>query len=60
MREKKLATFNPLSGDRLFRNEGTGHFSDVTKEAGIHSSVIGYGLGVVVSDIDLDGSPTSM
>ncbi|HZE85347.1 MAG TPA: VCBS repeat-containing protein, partial [Puia sp.] len=57
MREKKLATFNPLSGDRLFRNEGTGHFSDVTKEAGIHSSVIGYGLGVVVSDIDLDGSP---
>ncbi|HMH23764.1 MAG TPA: VCBS repeat-containing protein, partial [Puia sp.] len=56
-RDKKLATFNPLSGDRLFRNEGTGRFTDVTKEAGIHSSVIGYGLGVVVSDIDLDGSP---
>src|SRR5450755_1116755 len=41
----------PVSGDRLYRNDG-GHFTDVTKAAGIHSSVIGYGLGVVVSDID--------
>jgi hypothetical protein len=28
-----------------------------TKEAGIFSSAIGYGLGVVVSDINLDGFP---
>ncbi|MDP4252434.1 MAG: VCBS repeat-containing protein [Bacteroidota bacterium] len=55
-RQQKLATYNPLSGDRLFRNDG-GHFTDVTKDAGIHSSVIGYGLGIVVSDIDLDGYP---
>ena len=33
------------------------HFTDVTKEAGINSSVIGYGLGIVASDIDLDGYP---
>ncbi|HWK03863.1 MAG TPA: VCBS repeat-containing protein [Puia sp.] len=56
-RLEKLATTNPYSGDRLYRNDGNGHFSDMTKEAGINSSVIGYGLGVVVSDIDLDGSP---
>ena len=56
-RQEKLATYNPLSGDRLFRNDGNGKFTDVTKESGIHSSVIGYGLGVTVSDIDLDGYP---
>jgi len=56
-RQEKLATFNPLSGDRLYRNDGNGHFTDVTREAGIHSSVIGYGLGVAISDIDLDGHP---
>ena len=32
-------------------------FTDVTKQAGIHSSVIGYGLGISVADIDLDGYP---
>ena len=56
-RKDRLAVTNPLSGDRLFRNEGNNKFTDVTKEAGIHSSVIGYGLGINVSDIDLDGYP---
>lgn len=56
-RREKLAVFNPLSGDRLYRNDGPGRFTDVTKEANIHSSVIGYGLGITVSDIDLDGYP---
>jgi enediyne biosynthesis protein E4 len=56
-RQQKLATANPYSGDRLFRNDGNGHFTDVTKESGIHSSVIGYGLGITVADIDLDGYP---
>ena len=56
-RQEKLATTNPLTGDRLYRNDGNGKFTDVTKESGIHSSVIGYGLGLVVSDIDLDGYP---
>jgi enediyne biosynthesis protein E4 len=56
-RNDRLAVINPLSGDRLFRNDGNNKFTDVTKEAGIHSSVIGYGLGVSVSDIDLDGYP---
>ena len=47
----------PTSGDRIFRNEGNGHFTDVTKSTGINSSVLGYGLGINVSDINLDGYP---
>lgn len=47
---------DPKAGDRLFRNDG-GSFTDVTEEAGIYSSSLGYGLGVAVSDIDLDGDP---
>lgn len=47
---------HPLAGDKLMRNDGN-HFTDVTKEAGIYSSVIGYGLGLVVSDVNLDGWP---
>src|SRR5450432_2477482 len=56
-RQERLATFAPLSGDRLYRNEGNGKFTDQTRAAGIHSSIIGYGLGITVSDIDLDGYP---
>lgn len=51
-----LGTMHPLSGDRLFRNDN-GKFVDITKGSGIHSSVIGYGLGVAVGDINLDGWP---
>lgn len=47
----------PVSGDRLYRNDGNNHFTDVTATSGINSSVLGYGLGVTVSDIDLDGYP---
>lgn len=56
-RAKLLATKNPVSGDRLFRNNGNNTFTDVTEQSGIHSSVLGYGLGVCVGDINLDGWP---
>jgi hypothetical protein len=56
-RQQKLAVFNPLAGDRLFRNDGPNGFKECTKEAGIHGSILGYGLGTTVSDIDLDGWP---
>ncbi len=49
-----------LAGDRLFRNDeakGRRVFTDVTREAGIFSSQIGYGLGVNISDISNDGYP---
>lgn len=49
-------TYNALSGDRLFRNDGN-KFTDVTKESKINSSAISYGLGVAVADINLDGYP---
>jgi enediyne biosynthesis protein E4 len=52
--------FDTLSGDRLFQNgkeRGEQRFSDVTKQAGIYSSHIGYGLGVAVSDVNNDGWP---
>lgn len=48
--------YNDLSGDRIYRNDG-GRFTNVTKEAGINSTAIGYGLGIAVSDINLDGYP---
>jgi len=56
-RKERLATPNPYSGDRLYRNDGNGKFTDVTAASGIHSSILGYGLGISVSDIDLDGYP---
>ena len=56
-RDQMLPSHNPLSGDRLYRNDGNGHFTDVTGSSGINSSAIGYGLGVVASDINLDGYP---
>ncbi len=47
---------HPLAGDKLFRNDG-GHFVDVSEEAGIYGGVEGFGLGVVISDLNGDGCP---
>src|SRR5947209_3153021 len=47
---------NPRAGDRLFRNDG-GHFVDVSEQAHIYGGVDGFGLGVVASDLNLDGCP---
>lgn len=47
---------DPKAGDRLFRNDGD-RFTDVTEEAGIISSALGYGLGLAITDINLDGYP---
>ena len=60
-----LGTYSVLSGDRIYRNDISsrpgggeeGGFTDVTKEAGINSSAISFGLGVVAADINLDGWP---
>jgi enediyne biosynthesis protein E4 len=43
-------------GDHLFRNDH-GHFTEVTAQAGIHGSLISFGLGVAVGDINGDGWP---
>jgi hypothetical protein len=47
---------HPRAGDRLFRNDGN-RFVDVSAKAGIYGGVEGYGLGVVASDLNLDGCP---
>src|SRR5262249_23289448 len=39
---------------RLFHNEG-GRFKDVSAAAGLAQDALAYGLGVVWSDLDLDG-----
>ncbi len=47
-----------LSGDKLFQNrldESEQQFIEVTQDAGIYSSALGYGLGLVTSDINDDG-----
>src|SRR5437773_5512046 len=51
-----VADFLKGGGDHLFRNDN-GHFTEVTKEAGIHGSLISFGLGVSVGDINGDGYP---
>src|SRR5450432_2545896 len=63
---KPIGTFNlqhnernirdSLGGDKLYRNDG-GHFVDVSAEAGIYGSVIGFGLGVTVGYVNNDGWP---
>ncbi|MDW3194232.1 MAG: VCBS repeat-containing protein [Cytophagales bacterium] len=43
-----------VGGDKFFRNDGN-KFTDISEEAGIYGSVIGFGLGVTVGDVDQDG-----
>ncbi|MCH7398734.1 VCBS repeat-containing protein [Belliella sp. DSM 107340] len=47
---------DPFGGNKLYRNDN-GKFVDVSDEAGIYGSSIGYGLGVTVADINKDGWP---
>ena len=56
-RKNFLGTYDSLSGDRIYRNNGNHTFTDVTRQTGVNSSAISYGLGVVVADINLDGYP---
>ena len=47
--------FNPLP-NTLYRNDGRGVFTDISAEAGI-AAHRGYGLGVVIADLDSDDWP---
>lgn len=55
-RQNFEGTVDSFSRDILYRNN-EGKFTDVSLEAGILQSVIGYGLGIAVADINLDGWP---
>jgi len=50
------AQVDELGGDKLYRNDD-GKFTDVTKEAGIFSSAIGFGLGAAIGDVNNDLLP---
>lgn len=47
---------DPLARSKLYRNDN-GHFSDVSKKAGLDMSTLSYGLGGGVADINGDGWP---
>ncbi|WPP53471.1 VCBS repeat-containing protein [Catalinimonas niigatensis] len=56
----KITDGSAVNNDRLYRNEGNGSnghpvFTNISKEAGI--LIEGFGLGITVSDINLDGWP---
>ena len=55
-RKQFIGTYHPKSGDRMYRNDGK-KYTDVTRETQINSSAIGYGLGICIADINLDGWP---
>ncbi len=52
--ESQRLVRDTIGGDKLFRNDDN-HFTDVSEAAGIYTSLIGFGLGVTVGDIDQDG-----
>lgn len=64
-RNNFVNTFDSLAGQKLYRNDIVwdankvphGKFTDVSRESHINGSKIGYGLGVAVADINLDGWP---
>lgn len=49
--------YDTLSGDRLYRNDiaTSGKFTEVSREAGIFQSNLGYGLGIAIADLNNDG-----
>jgi enediyne biosynthesis protein E4 len=53
---RKVREIPDPGGDKLMRNDG-GIFTDVTTQAGIFSSDIGFGLGVAISDVNNDYLP---
>jgi enediyne biosynthesis protein E4 len=50
-------TRDEYAGDKLFRNNGKGHFDDVSAQAGIKGNPMGFGLGASVSDLNGDDWP---
>jgi hypothetical protein len=50
---KTLRKDSPKYSNRLFENDGKGHFTDVTEKAGLKGT--GYDTGVAIADYDNDG-----
>ena len=54
--EWPVAEFLKGGGDHLYRNDD-GIFKEVSKQAGIHGTLISFGLGASVGDLNNDGYP---
>jgi len=54
--ENQREARDEYAGDKLFRNEG-GTFTDVSEEAGIYGSEIGFSLSASIADVNHDGLP---
>lgn len=54
LRKNQRSKRDSLGGHKLYRNDDN-KFHDVSEEAGIYGSVIAFGLGVTVGDINNDG-----
>jgi hypothetical protein len=54
LRKNERPVRDELGGDKLMQNQG-GKFVDVSEKAGIYGSVIGFGLGITVGDVNGDG-----
>ena len=50
---RTLTKSSPKYRNRLFLNDGKGHFTDVTEKAGLAGT--GYDMGVAIGDYDNDG-----
>lgn len=51
-----VSEFLKGGGDHLYRNDNN-FFKEVTQEAGIHGSLMSFGMGLSVGDINEDGYP---
>ncbi len=43
-------------GDHLYRNDN-GRFTEITEAAGIHGTLMSFGLGITITDVNRDGWP---
>ena len=53
LRKNERPVRDELGGDKLMKNEG-GKYIDVSEQAGIYGSVIGFGLGITIGDVNND------
>ena len=53
LRRNERPKRDALGGDKLMENQN-GVFVDVSEKAGIYGSLIGFGLGVTVGDVNMD------
>lgn len=53
LRKNERPVRDELGGDKLMQNQD-GRFVDVSEAAGIYGSVIGFGLGVTIGDVNND------